>query len=89
MDIETFSQIHNLLYPNDKIIHVACLAHVRRKFFDASLNGKSPGAGKAVKYIQIIYKKEEELIEMNLSPEELVSKRKELIKPVLARIKSL
>lgn len=73
---------HNLLYPDDKIIHVACLAHVRRKFFDASLNGKSPGAGKAVKYIQLIYKKEEELIEMNLSPEELVSKRKELIKPV-------
>ena len=73
---------HSLLYPDDKIIHAACLAHVRRKFFDASLNGKSPGAGKAVKYIQLIYKKEEELIEMNLSPEELVSKRKELIKPV-------
>ena len=73
---------HSLLYPDDKIIHAACLAHVRRKFFDASLNGKSPGAGKAVKYIQLIYKKEEELIEMNLPPEELVSKRKELIKPV-------
>lgn len=79
---ETALKEHNLLYPDDKIIHVACLAYVRRKFFDASLNGKSPGAGKAVKYIQLIYKKEEELIEMNLSPEELVSKRKELIKPV-------
>ena len=79
---ETALKEHNLLYPDDKIIHVACLAHVRRKFFDASLNGKSPGAGKAVKYVQLIYKKEEELIEMNLSPEELVSKRKELIKPV-------
>ena len=79
---ETSIKEHNLLYPDDKIIHVACLAHVRRKFFDASLNGKSPGAGKAVKYIQLIYKKEEELIEMHLPPEELVSKRKELIKPV-------
>ena len=79
---ETALKEHNLLYPDDKIIHAACLAHVRRKFFDASLNGKSPGAGKAVKYIQLIYKKEEELIEMNLPPEELVSKRKELIKPV-------
>lgn len=79
---ETSIKEHNLLYPDDKIIHVACLAHVRRKFFDASLNGKSPGAGKAVKYIQLIYKKEEELIEMNLPPEELVSKRKELIKPI-------
>ena len=73
---------HELLYPDDKIIHVACLAHVRRKFFDASLNGKSPGAGKAVKYIQLIYKKEEELLKMKLSPDELVSKRKELIKPI-------
>ena len=79
---ETALKEHSLLYPDDKIIHAACLAHVRRKFFDASLNGKSPGAGKAVKYIQLIYKKEEELIEMNLPPEELVSKRKELIKPV-------
>ena len=79
---ETSIKEHNLLYPDDKIIHVACLAHVRRKFFDTSLNGKSPGAGKAVKYIQLIYKKEEELIEMNLPPEELVSKRKELIKPI-------
>ena len=73
---------HELLYPDDKIIHVACLAHVRRKFFDASLNGKSPGAGKSVKYIQLIYKKDEELLKMKLSPDELVSKRKELIKPI-------
>ncbi len=79
---ETAINEHALLYPDDKIIHVACLAHVRRKFFDASLNGKTPGASKAVKYIQQIYRLEEELIAMNLSPEELVSKRKEIIKPV-------
>jgi transposase len=79
---ETAINEHALLYPDDKIIHVACLAHVRRKFFDASQNGTTPGAGKAVKYIQKIYKTEEELVAMNLSPDELVSKRKELIKPV-------
>lgn len=79
---ETAINEHALLYPDDKIIHVACLAHVRRKFFDASLNGKTPGASKAVKYIQQIYRLEEELIAMNLSPEELLSKRKEIIKPV-------
>ena len=32
---------HELLYPKDKIIHVACAAHIRRKFYDALLNGKS------------------------------------------------
>ena len=79
---ETALKEHDLLYPDDKIIHVACLAHVRRKFFDASLNGQSPGAGKAVQDIQLIYKKEEELIAMNLPSADLVSKRKELIKPI-------
>lgn len=66
-------QIYKRLKPMDKLImnHVACLAHVRRKFFDASLNGKTPGASRAVKYIQQIYRLEE-----------LISKRKELIKPV-------
>lgn len=42
-----------------ELIHVACLAHVRRKFYDSSINGTSPGAGKALKYIQQIYKKRE------------------------------
>ena len=65
-----------------QIIHVACLAHVRRKFYDASINGTSPGAGKAVKFIQLIYKKEEEILNMNLSSEEIIHKRKELIKPI-------
>ena len=79
---ETAIKEHNLLYPDKKIIHVACLAHVRRKFYDASINGTSSGAGKAVKYIQLIYKKEEEILNMNLSPEEIIHKRKELIKPI-------
>lgn len=56
---ETALKEHNLLFPDDKIIHVACLAHVRRKFYDSSINGTSPGAGKALKYIQQIYKKRE------------------------------
>ncbi len=74
---ETAINEHALLYPDDRIIHVACLAHVRRKFFDASQNGTTAGAGKAVKYIKKIYKTEEELLSMNLPPEELVSKRRE------------
>lgn len=32
---------------------------LRRKFYDSSINGTSPGAGKALKYIQQIYKKRE------------------------------
>lgn len=79
---ETALQEHSLLYPDDKIIHVACLAHVRRKFHDAWLNGKSKGAEKAINYIKEIYRRENSLREMNLSDKQLVSKRKEIIKPL-------
>lgn len=26
---------HKILYPKDKIVHIACAAHIRRKFYDA------------------------------------------------------
>ncbi|MCR5189127.1 MAG: IS66 family transposase, partial [Treponema sp.] len=63
---------HELLYPKDKIIHVACASHIRRKFYDALLNGKSKGAAKALKYIQQMYYEENRLREQNLSDSELV-----------------
>ena len=40
---------HNILFPKQQIIHVSCAAHIRRKFYDALLNGKSKGAAKALK----------------------------------------
>lgn len=74
---------HELFYPKDKIIHVACAAHIRRKFYDALLNGKSKGAAKALKYIQQMYYEENRLREQNLSDSELIAKRKEIIKPIM------
>ena len=74
---------HELFYPKDKIIHVACAAHIRRKFYDALLNGKSKGAAKALKYIQQMYYEENRLREQNLYDSELVAKRKEIIKPIM------
>lgn len=74
---------HNILFPNYKIIHVSCAAHIRRKFYDALLNGKSKGAAKALKYIQQMYYEENRLREQNLSDSELVAKRKEIIKPIM------
>lgn len=74
---------HNILFPNHKIIHVSCAAHIRRKFYDALLNGKSKGAAKALKYIQQMYYEENRLREQNLSDSELVAKRKEIIKPIM------
>ena len=74
---------HNILYPKQKIIHVSCAAHIRRKFYDALLNGKSKGAAKALKYIQQMYYEENRLREQNLSDSELIAKRKEIIKPIM------
>lgn len=74
---------HNILFPKQQIIHVSCAAHIRRKFYDALLNGKSKGAAKALKYIQQMYYEENRLREQNLSDSELVAKRKEIIKPIM------
>lgn len=79
---ETALREHNLLYPDKKIIHVACLAHVRRKFHDAYLNGKSKGAEKALNFIRDIYQAENKLQEMSLNDEQLILQRKEKIKPL-------
>ena len=74
---------HELLYPKDKIIHVACAAHIRRKFYDALLNGKSKGSAKAIKYIQQMYHEENLLREKNLPDSEFLAKRREIIKPIM------
>ena len=74
---------HELLYPKDKIIHVACAAHIRRKFYDALLNGKSKGSAKAIKYIQQMYHEENLLREKNLPDAEFLAKRREIIKPIM------
>lgn len=76
---------HEKLYPDDLIIHVACMAHVRRKFFDAAKCGQgfSKDSEKALAYIQKVYFLENRLREQNLSDDELISQRKLKILPVL------
>ena len=76
---------HSKLYPDDLIIHVACMAHVRRKFFDAVKcgHGFAENAQKAVDYIQKVYFLENRLREKNLSNDEIVEERKKKILPIL------
>ncbi|MBR4599039.1 MAG: transposase [Treponema sp.] len=74
---------HELLHPEDKIIHVACAAHIRRKFYDALLNRKSKGSAKAIKYIQQMYHEENLLREKKLPDTEFLTKRKEIIKLIM------
>ena len=80
---EAALQEHRKLFPKDRIIHVSCAAHIRRKFYDALLNGKSKNSAVAIKYIQRMYLEENRLREQNLPDSEFIAKRKEIIKPIM------
>lgn len=73
---------HKILYPKDKIVHIACAAHIRRKFYNALPNGKSRNSAIGFKYIQRIYFEENRLREKQLPDSEFIQKRKETIKPI-------
>ncbi|HRX16064.1 MAG TPA: IS66 family transposase, partial [Spirochaetota bacterium] len=66
------------------IIHVGCLAHVRREFEKIyKANRKSKCAHTALKYIRNIYRIESTLRERNLASNEFVTTRKEQMKESL------
>lgn len=69
---------------NKDIIHVGCLAHARRKFFDASKVSKKAGSANiAMRKITNIYHKENELKELGLEKNEFLVQRKKEVKPLL------
>lgn len=72
-----------------KLTHVGCLAHIRRKFFDAlKSDKKSKTAAHALKIIARIYAAEKKLRNENLLPDEFVKKRKEEVVPILGEFKT-
>ena len=67
-----------------EITHVACLAHIRRKFVEAAKVKKKTGAAhEAVSKIAKIYRTEKELREKNLPVEEFLAARRAAIGPLL------
>ncbi|RLD31657.1 MAG: IS66 family transposase [Bacteroidetes bacterium] len=69
---------------NKDIIHVGCLAHARREFFDATKASKKAGSAHiALKKIANIYHKEKELKNLELENDELLKRRKDEVKPLL------
>ncbi|MBF9018980.1 MULTISPECIES: IS66 family transposase [unclassified Oceanispirochaeta] len=64
--------------------HVACLAHIRRKFVEAAKATKSGGqANKAIKYIRKLYVIENELRAMQLTASDFNSLRRNRAIPIL------
>ncbi|MFN3529074.1 MAG: IS66 family transposase, partial [Bacteroidia bacterium] len=64
---------YNQIAARPDIVHLSCMAHIRRKFFDAQNNDKAR-AQKALLYIQKLYAIESKATELQLTAEQ----RKEL-----------
>lgn len=65
------------------LYHVGCLAHARRKFYEAAKATKSGGkANKALKIIQKIYRVEKELRSSNLDDALFVNRRRKQSLPI-------
>ena len=75
------------------IIHVGCLAHVRRKFMEVGKgSGKKNKSGTASTVIDLIgklYHHEKQAREQKLNPEQIKQLRQEKVKPILDKIKAI
>jgi len=70
------------------LIHVGCLAHIRRNFVDAHKANKNSKTAKAgILYIARIYSIESKLRKKDLSPEVFVKRRREEMQPLLDEFK--
>lgn len=74
----------------DKILHVACWAHARRKFMDtkkASNSKKAGSADRAIATIRSLYRLEKKAKDEGLTPEEIYEMRQKDAKPILDEYK--
>jgi transposase len=70
------------------LVHVGCLAHIRRKFIDAHKSNKDSKTAKTgILYISKIYSIENKLRKKNLKSEDFIKKRKEEMQPILDEFK--
>ena len=73
---------YNQVAARPDIVHLACMAHIRRKFFDAQNNDK-PRAQKALQYIQQLYAIESKATEMQLTAEQRKELRSQQALPII------
>ena len=73
---------------NNDIIHVGCMAHVRRKFIEAGrLSKKAGSAQEALTFIRKLYVIEDKLRNKELLEEEFIIVRRQQAEPVLEEFK--
>lgn len=86
---------YNFIDADEKMIHILCWAHVRRKFDEvikAAEKGsgkiKTGNAGKALSYIKKIYNIEKDCKEKELTAEQIKNERQERSVPILKEFKA-
>jgi hypothetical protein len=85
---------YNALGDQEGIVHVGCLAHVRRKFMDVlksggKKSGKNNTAQTIINLIASVYALEKQAVKSKLTPEAVYTMRQQKIRPILDRIKKL
>lgn len=78
---------YHALYRSERVIHVACWAHCRRRFFDIAKTQKPPGlAAEALAFIARLYEIESRL--KARAPDERLAMRQAETRPLLAQFKT-
>jgi len=82
---------YNKLGNKEKVLHAGCWAHVRRKFFEASTNGKDNKsfANTVLSMIKNLYEVESEIREKGYSEVEIQELRDSRSRPVVMKIGEL
>jgi len=73
---------YNAVAARPDIVHIACLAHIRRKFFEAQNNDKARSQ-KALRYIQELYAIESKATELELDAQQRKELRLEEALPII------
>ncbi len=89
LQTDGYAAYDSALKENDRIIHVGCMAHLRRKFHEAAKSTQKVGGPHiALSKIQKIYRIEEDLRSQDLEVREFLETRREQVTPLLHDFKS-
>ena len=89
LQTDGYEAYRTALAGNDGVVHVGCMAHVRRKFHEAAkASKKAASAQEALNTIRKLYGIEERLRSMELPEDQFVDQRKSQAEPVLQKFRT-
>ncbi len=89
LQTDGYDAYRTALVGNEQIVHVGCMAHVRRKFHEAAkASKKAASAQEALNAIRKLYGIEERLRSMELPEDQFVDQRKSQAEPVLQKFRT-